>query len=132
MNILFPGFDRNTKTLYPDVAEQSPVANPVPIYLSDLVYWQDSLAALWNEFQSPPPSVRQLFYDRRNPLQWYTFWFAFAIFVLTVVFGIISSVLTGIQTGYAHEALQLAREGAVLAREAAVLAREEAARSKQS
>lgn len=56
--------------------------------------------------------MTQLFNDRRNVLQWYTFWFAVLIVGLTLVFGIISSVTAGLSTKFAYEALLLSREAA--------------------
>lgn len=117
MNLLFPCAEESTHRLLEDNGQQrlgmeGPATDPRPLYLSDLTFWRDRLLILWVEFQSPPPSMTQLFYDRRNILQWYTFWFAVAIFVLTIVFGVISSVLTGLQTGYSYQSLLLAREAA--------------------
>lgn len=39
--------------------------------------------------------MQQWWFDRRDRVQWATFWTAFVVFVLTVVFGIIGSA-TGI------------------------------------
>ena len=47
-----------------------------------------------------PRTMRQWWHDRRNPVEWATFWVAVVIFVLTVIFGVISSV-TGIMQVYA-------------------------------
>jgi ABC-type Fe3+ transport system permease subunit len=54
--------------------------------------------------------MTHLFNDRRNVLAWYTFWFAVLVVVLTIVFGMISSVTACLQTRYAYEALHLAME----------------------
>lgn len=70
---------------------------------------------LFTEFSSPPPSITQLYHDRRNVWQWYTFWFAVVIAGLTVVFGILSSVTAYLSTKYAYQALLLAREAAAVA-----------------
>jgi hypothetical protein len=53
-----------------------------------------------------------LWTDRRDRLQWYTFWFAVTILAFTLIFGIITIVLTAMQTAYAYESLQLARKAA--------------------
>lgn len=50
---------------------------------------------LHDVFEQAPRSVLQIWFDRRNPIQWWTFWLAAVIAVLTVVFGVISSY-----TGY--------------------------------
>lgn len=85
---------------------------PERLYLSDFHYWRDRLSEICFEYQSPPSRWRELWTDRRNRLQWYTFWLAVAIFILTIVFGLISSVTACMQTIYAYEALQLARVAA--------------------
>jgi len=56
--------------------------------------------------------MTQLFNDRRNVLQWYTFWFAVVILVLTIIFGLISSITAVLSTKYTYEALVLARVAA--------------------
>ncbi|KAG4444414.1 hypothetical protein IFR05_000005 [Cadophora sp. M221] len=118
MNLLFPSSDPKTqKFLRKRLKKQSfgmegPVGYPGPLYLSDFHFWRDRLSTLYAEFCQPPPSMTQLFNDRRNVLQWYTFWFAVLIVGLTLVFGIISSVTAGLSTKFAYEALLLAREAA--------------------
>ena len=56
--------------------------------------------------------MTQLFNDRRNVLQWYTFWFAVVILALTIIFGLISSITAVLSTRYTYEALVLARDAA--------------------
>jgi hypothetical protein len=70
------------------------------------------MSRLHLEFQSPGPSLKHLWTDRRDRLQWYTFWFAVTILAFTLIFGIITIVLTAMQTAYAYESLQLARKAA--------------------
>jgi hypothetical protein len=87
---------------------------PYNTHLSEFYFWRDRLARIHSEFQSPGPSWRHLWSDRRNPLQWYTFWFAVAIFILTLVFGIMTTTLAFLQTIYTYQSLQLARAVAAL------------------
>jgi hypothetical protein len=48
--------------------------------------WKDRLTELYEEvFQSPPVSWAQLWRDRRNPQQFWTFWIALLILALTIV-----------------------------------------------
>ena len=77
--------------------------------LSDFHHFRDRLYELHCAFHSPPVGWTQIWADRRNPQQWYTFWLAFIIFVLTVVFGVISSAAAIVQTSLAFESVRLAR-----------------------
>ncbi len=70
-------------------------------------YWHKRLMELHGVFNQAPRSILQLWYDRRNPLQWWTFWLAALIAVLTVVFGIISSYTGFQQLAIAEQAYQL-------------------------
>jgi hypothetical protein len=122
MNLLFPSRDTRTQKFLrkkflkkkgQTFGMEGPVDyHPGPLYLSDFHFWRDRLSTLYTEFCSPPPSMTQLFNDRRNVLQWYTFWFAVLILGLTVIFGVISSVTACLSTMYTYEALVLAREAA--------------------
>lgn len=47
-----------------------------------------------------------MWHDRRNPVQWWTFWLAAIITVLTVVFGIIASYTGFRQVATAEQAFQ--------------------------
>ncbi|KAG7006204.1 hypothetical protein G7Y79_00015g037940 [Physcia stellaris] len=94
---------------------------PQQFQLAHFHYWQDRLAILLSESQLPPtttalestlPTLRLLWNDRRNPHQWWTFWFAATILLLTVIFGVITSVATCMQTSYTYQSLQLARAAA--------------------
>jgi len=117
MNLLFPSWDIKTQKFLKKKGQtfgmEGPVDYPGPLYLSDFHFWRDRLATLYTEFCSPPPSMTQLFNDRRNVLQWYTFWFAVVILALTVIFGVVSAVTSCLSTRYTYEALLLAREAAV-------------------
>ena len=123
MHLLFPRWDRHTtkylkkigRCSFPDVY----VKVPQQWYMTDFYYWQDRLAILYSESQAPPaalrstlPTLRLLWNDRRNPHQWWTFWFAASILLLTVVFGLITSIATCLQTMYTYQSLQLARAAA--------------------
>jgi hypothetical protein len=116
MNLLFPGRDIKTRKFLQRKRQmfclEGPVNYPGPLYLSDFHFWRDRLSTLYTEFCSPPPSMTQLFNDRRNVLQWYTFWFAVVILALTIIFGLISSITAVLSTKYTYEALVLARVAA--------------------
>jgi len=113
LDLLFPMFDSRTEKFlereqisFPFVSTATPIRQ---LCLSDFHYWHDRLAEIYWEFQSPPPGWRQLVKDRRNPLQYYTFWFAVAVLILTIFFGAISSVTAVMQTRYTLEGLQISR-----------------------
>lgn len=64
-------------------------------------YWHERLCVLQKAYEQPDPkSLRHFLHDRRNKVQWYTFGIAVLVFVLTIVFGIISFV-TGVMQVYA-------------------------------
>jgi hypothetical protein len=112
--MLFPSWDTKTQSFLKKNGQtfgmEAPVDYPGPLYLSDFNFWRDRLSTLYTDFCSPPPSMTQLFRDRRNVLQWYTFWFAVVILVLTVIFGVISSITAILSTRYTYESLLLTRE----------------------
>jgi len=113
LRLLFPDWDPQTSKFLHKMNQAGLVeehAYPDRLYLSDFHFWRDRLSEICFEYQSPPSKWRQIWADRRNRLQWYTFWLAIAIFVLTVVFGLISSVAAVLQTIYAYQSLKLARD----------------------
>lgn len=60
-------------------------------------YWADRLSELIEAFNEPPHDWWRLLNDRRNKLQFTTFWIAFVVLVLTVIslaFAIFSSIYT--------------------------------------
>jgi hypothetical protein len=61
-------------------------------------YWRDRLLILQQEFnESEPTSLKQWWIDRRKKVQWYTFWIASLVLIMTFVFGMIASVASVIQ-----------------------------------
>ncbi|RKU47800.1 hypothetical protein DL546_007263 [Coniochaeta pulveracea] len=61
--------------------------------IENFFYWHDRLVILKQAFDdSSPKTLQQWWHDRRNPVQWYTFWVAIIVFVMTLFFGIIQSV----------------------------------------
>lgn len=64
-------------------------------------YWNNRLARLAEVFdKSEPKGVLNWWMDRRNRVQWYTFWVAATVLALTLVFGLIQSI-TGVLQVYA-------------------------------
>jgi hypothetical protein len=42
--------------------------------LGDFDFWRARLVTLYGAFQAPPAGIHQTWHDRRNPMQWWTFW----------------------------------------------------------
>jgi len=62
---------------------------------------------LYDVFEQAPRSVLQMWHDRRNTMQWWTFWLAAVIAAMTVVFGVFSSYTGYRQAFFAEKAYQL-------------------------
>lgn len=61
-------------------------------------FWRDRLVTLKQVFdEAKPQTISQWWNDGRNGVQWYTFWVAVLVLVLTVVFGFIQSVEGALQ-----------------------------------
>jgi len=66
-------------------------------------YWRKELVALQVIFDKPRSlTLTQSLHDRRNIAQWYTFWIAVVVLVLTVFFGMVQSVLAAVQVYKAY------------------------------
>lgn len=66
-------------------------------------FWKDRLVILKQVFDEAEPStISQWWYDRRKGPQWYTFWVAMAVLLLTVVFGVVQSVEGALQVYKAY------------------------------
>ncbi|KAK4099272.1 hypothetical protein N658DRAFT_430300, partial [Parathielavia hyrcaniae] len=76
-------------------------------------FWHDRLVILKQAFdESRPRGLRQLWNDRRNSVQWYTFWVAILVFVMTVFFGLVQSIEGALQVYPSWQALRQDSEGA--------------------
>lgn len=70
-------------------------------------YWRDRLVLLKRTFDDAEPrNVRQLWYDDRKKTQWFTFWVAVLVFVMTVFFGLIQSVAGIVQAWASVQSLK--------------------------
>ena len=74
----------------------------------DFDYWRKRLMELHDVFHQAPKSIPQMWNDRRNPMQWWTFWLAVFFSVLTVIFGVISSYSGFWQLRHAGKSYELA------------------------
>lgn len=103
LSILFPP-GKKTASVLSKRRGTAPVFDPSlkdlmagePKQLSSYPYWRNRLVVILDRFEHPRQnSIRQRWYDDRNRMQWATYWFAKAILVMTLLFGLISSV-TGV------------------------------------
>ncbi|KAL9580304.1 MAG: hypothetical protein Q9212_004574 [Teloschistes hypoglaucus] len=88
LDLLFPFWDSRTINLLAkekqDFHEYGPFQATRRLTLLDFDHWRDRLLELDEEiFQSPPVSWAQLWRDRRSPQQFWTFWIAIMILILT-------------------------------------------------
>jgi len=66
--------------------------------IGNFKYWHDRLVILKEAFDNTEPKgVMQWWFDRRKRVQWYTFWVAVLVLILTVFFGVVQSIEGGIQ-----------------------------------
>ncbi|KAF2190101.1 hypothetical protein K469DRAFT_23454 [Zopfia rhizophila CBS 207.26] len=66
-------------------------------------FWHDRLVILKQVFdQSRPATLSQWWYDRRNGVQWYTFWVAILVLFLTTFFGMVQSIEGALQVHKAY------------------------------
>ena len=61
--------------------------------LNDFRYWQDRLTVLYDVLDRPPSRFCGMWTDRRNRMQWWTFWLAVFFSPLTLVFGVAGLIL---------------------------------------
>lgn len=71
-------------------------------------YWRKRLMELHEVYNQAPNSVLQMWHDRRNPMQWWTFWLAAVIAVMTVFFGVLASYTGFVQVSIAQKSYDLA------------------------
>jgi hypothetical protein len=104
--LLLPRNDTKCKKWYEEELKRSrgkldPAANDIELRPGGrmpgaYVYWHDRLLVLKEAYdKSEPKGIRQWWFDRRNKVQWYTFWVAVVVLLLTIIFGLIQSI-TGV------------------------------------
>jgi hypothetical protein len=70
------------------------------------VYWHDRLVTLKQVFnEAQPKNLSQWWHDRRNGVQWYTFWVAILVLGLTLIFGLTQCIEGALQVYIAYKAL---------------------------
>ncbi|KAH8767658.1 hypothetical protein BGZ57DRAFT_988294 [Hyaloscypha finlandica] len=66
--------------------------------INNFAFWRDRLVVLKQVFDEAEPStLSQWWCDRRNEVQWYTFWVAILVLVLTLVFGLVQCIEGAVQ-----------------------------------
>ncbi|KAI1156173.1 hypothetical protein F4825DRAFT_405328 [Nemania diffusa] len=61
-------------------------------------HWHNRLVVLKQALdEARPRTLAQWWFDRRNGVQWYTFWVAILVFLVTIFFGLVQSVEGGLQ-----------------------------------
>lgn len=69
--------------------------------LNQYPFWHERLQQIQDLYDKKTPSgLAQWWFDRRNRVQWATFWVAFLVLLLTIIFGLIQSI-TGVMQVYA-------------------------------
>jgi hypothetical protein len=71
--------------------------------IENFMFWHDRIGILKQVFDEAEPStIAQWWRDRRRRVQWYTFWVAFVVLALTILFGLIQSIEGGFQVYKAY------------------------------
>jgi hypothetical protein len=116
LDLLFPRYDSDTQrwlasecTSTKDAIQPDPALLTCDRMMSDdrcaatFSYWRDKLLTLKDKFDQPQhTSMAQFWYDRRNKIQWYTFWIAVLVLCLTVFFGLVQSLEGALQVYKAY------------------------------
>jgi hypothetical protein len=70
------------------------------------LFRHDRLVSLKQVFdEAQPKTLSQWWYDRRNGVQWYTFWVAILVLAFTLLFGLIQCIEGAMQVYIAYSAL---------------------------
>jgi hypothetical protein len=114
--LLFPSSDKNTEQWFQNIRTSHSVAAKLDsqvikcghlraekMQIENFRFWHDRLVIVKQIFdQSRPATLRQWWFDRRNGVQWYTFWVAVLVLFLTILFGVIQSVEGALQVYKAY------------------------------
>ncbi|KAF4964631.1 hypothetical protein FSARC_7473 [Fusarium sarcochroum] len=105
--LLFPRWDRDTRAWYQTQASLRGLDTQLieigqldadKRQIEKFNFWHDRLVILKQVFdETRPNTLRHWWRDRRNGVQWYTFWAAILVFLLTVFFGLVQSIEGALQ-----------------------------------
>ncbi|KAK8024885.1 hypothetical protein PG990_002708 [Apiospora arundinis] len=71
--------------------------------IEHFTYWRDRLVILRQAYDDATPrTIAQWWHDRRNGVQWYTFWVAILVLVLTAFLGLVQCVESALQVYKAY------------------------------
>ena len=75
--------------------------------IEKFLYWRDRLVLLKRTFDDAEPrNISQLWWDDRKKTQWFTFWVAVLVFIMTVFFGVVQSVAGIVQAWASVQSLK--------------------------
>ena len=100
-------FDKKQRELHldPKAGSYGPL-NASARQIEKFHYWRDRLVILKQTFDESEPHTLALWWnDDRKKVQWYTFWIAALVLLLTIVFGLIASVSGVVQAWASVKAL---------------------------
>jgi len=101
LNMLFPQWDSGTQALLRAHGQtfdsEAPFEGPTQSSLYEFSIWRDRMLELYEEvYKAPPGTWAQLWLDRRNPHQWWTFWIALAVIVPLSTISCVASVVQAV------------------------------------
>ena len=80
--------------------------------IEKFTYWRDRLVLLKRTFEDAEPrNISQLWWDDRKKTQWFTFWVAVLVFIMTVFFGVVQSVAGIVQAWASVQSLNAQNQG---------------------
>lgn len=107
LRLLFPTEELKSSKRVRRIAEKQSVDIEAQIeyhenfQLTNYPFYGERLEEIQRRYDiTKPTSLKQWWFDRREKSEWVTLWIAVLVFVLTIFFGVISSV-TGILQAYA-------------------------------
>ncbi|KAK7963978.1 hypothetical protein PG988_010952 [Apiospora saccharicola] len=111
--LLFPSMDRETNrwlSRHPSIDRRLGRCGQLKTELRQFDrshFWRDRLIVLKQAYdEAQPKTLRNWWYDRRNGVQWYTFWIAMLVLFLTIVFGLIQCVEGALQVYASFKSLE--------------------------
>jgi hypothetical protein len=110
--LFFPQFDRDTTKWFGKIPYSRHIDREVvkcgqlkvdERQIENFTFWHDRLVILKEVFdESRPSTLAQWWWDRRNGVQWYTFWVAVLVLFLTIFFGMVQSIEGALQVYKAY------------------------------
>jgi hypothetical protein len=115
IDFLFPSYDPKSSDYLRQLQEECDLDEhilqphaPPPRNDDEFTFYRAKLAILFNELNNPESfSIKQLWDDRRDKQRWLTLWIAVIVFILTVLFGVISTVTAIMEASFSYRSLKL-------------------------